>query len=421
MINLKLDNYRKQVLSWSMYDWANSAFATSILSGILPIYYSTVAASNLEPNTATIYWSYTLAISLVIIALLAPVFGAITDYSGKKKTFLKVFAGIGIFFTALLYFINSGDWLFASIIFILANTGFSLAEIFYNSLLKFVAKEDDVDRVSTFGYAFGYFGGGILLGINLLMFLYMEDTQLAAKLSFLSVSVWWAFFSIPIFKYVKEPSTNTNVENINFITIGFSRMLSTVKEISKYRQPFIFLVAFWIYNDGIGTIIKLAIIYGAELGISTAALLGALLATQFIGIPFTILFGKMSKKIGTKNSIYVGLMVYTLISILAFFITTAIHFWILAIMVGTVQGGTQALSRSYFCTMIPKEKSAEFFGFYGMSSKFAGIFGPLLFAIVGTMTGSSRYGIVSIVIFFILGMILLSFVNEKENAGRDSS
>jgi len=421
MINLKLDNYRKQVLSWSMYDWANSAFATSILSGILPIYYSTVAASNLEPNTATIYWSYTLAISLVIIALLAPVFGAITDYSNKKKTFLKVFAGIGIFFTALLYFINSGDWLFASIIFILANTGFSLAEIFYNSLLKFVAKEDDVDRVSTFGYAFGYFGGGILLGINLLMFLYMEDTQLAAKLSFLSVSVWWAFFSIPIFKYVKEPSTNTNVENINFITIGFSRMLSTVKEISKYRQPFIFLVAFWIYNDGIGTIIKLAIIYGAELGISPAALLGALLATQFIGIPFTILFGKMSKKIGTKNSIYVGLMVYTLISILAFFITTAIHFWILAIMVGTVQGGTQALSRSYYCTMIPEEKSAEFFGFYGMSSKFAGIFGPLLFAIVGTMTGSSRYGIVSIVIFFILGMILLSFVNEKENAGRDSS
>jgi len=421
MPDINEKSYKKQIYSWAMYDWANSAFATSILAGILPIYYSRVAASSLDPNTATIYWSYTLTIALVLIAFLAPVIGAISDYSNKKKTFLKIFVLIGILFTALLYFINSGDWLYASFIFILANLGFALADIFYNSLLKFIARSDDVDRVSTLGYAIGYLGGGLLLGINLLMFLFIKDSQLAAKLCFISVSIWWAFFSIPIFKYVNEPNTNPGPKNINYIKVGFSRTLKTFKEIRKYRQLFFFLLAFWVYNDGIGTIIKLALIYGAELGISSTSLLGALLATQLIGIPFTLLFGRLAGKIGSKNSIFIGLMVYTLISIMAFFITTAFHFWILALMVGTVQGGTQALSRSYFCSMVPEEKSAEFFGFYGMSSKFAGIFGPLIFAVVGTMTGSSRYSIVSIVVFFILGMILLAFVNEKESAGQCSS
>lgn len=421
MPDINEKGYKKQIYSWAMYDWANSAFATSILAGILPIYYSRVAASSLDPNTATIYWSYTLTIALVIIAFLAPVIGAISDYSNNKKTFLKIFAAIGILFTALLYFVNSGDWFYASFIFILANVGFALAEIFYNSLLKFIARSDDIDRVSTIGYAIGYLGGGLLLGINLLMFLFIKDSQFAAKLCFISVSVWWAFFSIPILRYVKEPNTNSGPGNINYIKVGFSRTINTFREIRKYRQVFFFLLAFWVYNDGIGTIIKLALIYGAELGISSTSLLGALLATQLIGIPFTLLFGRLAHRIGTKNSIFIGLIVYTLISITAFFITTALHFWILALMVGTVQGGTQALSRSYFCSMVPKEKSAEFFGFYGMSSKFAGIFGPLIFALVGTMTGSSRYSILSIIIFFIAGMILLSFVNEKDSAGHCSS
>ena len=418
MFKLDFGENRKKILSWAMYDWANQAFATSVLAGILPIYYSTVAASNLDPSTATVYWSYTLTIALLIIALLAPVFGAISDYSNQKKFYLKICTFFGILFTALLYFINSGDWLYASIIFILANIGFSLGEIFYNSLLKFIAGNSDVDRISTFGYATGYFGGGLLLGINLLMFLYIEDSQFAAKLCFLSVSVWWAFFSMPLFKNVDEPVTNTQFENINYIKVGFSRLFRTFKEIKKYRQLFLFLIAFWVYNDGIGTIIKLALIYGTELGIGATSLLGALLATQFIGIPFTMLFGRMSGKIGTKNSIYIGLIVYTIISILAFFITTALHFWILALLVGTVQGGTQALSRSYFCSMVPEEKSAEFFGFYGMSSKFAGIAGPLTFAIVAQLTGSSRLSILSIIVFFIAGIIVLSFVKEDEAIGR---
>ena len=411
-------SYKKQIYSWAMYDWANSAFATSVLAGILPIYYSRVAASTLDPNTATIYWSYTLTIALVIIAFLAPVMGAISDYSNNKKRFLKIFAAVGIIFTSLLYFINSGDWKYASFIFIVANLGFALAEIFYNSLLKFIARPDDVDRVSTLGFAIGYLGGGLLLAVNLLMFLFIEDSQLAAKLCFLSVSIWWALFSIPLFKFVWEPDDNPGPENINYIKVGFSRTISTFREIRKYRQLFFFLLAFWVYNDGIGTIIKLALIYGAELGIGATSLLGALLATQLVGIPFTLLFGRIAGKIGAKKSIMIGLTVYTFISVMAFFITTALHFWILALLVGTVQGGTQALSRSYFCSMVPREKSAEFFGFYGMSSKFAGIFGPLIFALVGTLTGSSRYSILSIVAFFILGMVLLSFVNEKQSAGQ---
>ena len=417
MFKLEFRENRKQILSWAMYDWANQAFATSVLAGILPIYYSLVAASNLEPHVATIYWSYTITIALVIIALLAPVFGAISDYSNKKKFFLKICTFFGVLFTALLYFINTGDWLYASFVFILANIGFSLAEIFYNSLLKFIAGPKDADKVSAFGYAVGYLGGGLLLGINLLMFHFMEDSKLAAKLSFLSVSVWWAFFSIPLFRNVEEPVTNQQFENINYVIIGFSRMYRTFKEISKYRQVFLFLIAFWIYNDGIGTIIKLAIIYGTELGISPTSLLGALLVTQIIGIPFTMMFGRISGSIGTKNSIYIGLVVYAFISVLAFFITTALHFWILALLVGTVQGGTQALSRSYFSSMVPEEKAAEFFGFYGMSSKFAGIAGPLTFAFVAQLTGSSRLSILSIIIFFIAGIIVLSFVKEDEAAG----
>ena len=417
MFKLEFGKDRKQILSWAMYDWANQAFATSVRAGVLPIYYSTVAASSLDPSTATVYWSYTLAIALVIIALLAPVFGAISDYSNQKMFYLKLCTFFGTLFTALLYFINSGDWLYASLIFILANISFSLGEIFYNSLLKFIAGNNNVDRISSFGYAAGYFGGGLLLAINLVMFFYIENSQLAAKLCFLSVSLWWAFFSIPIFKNIEEPVTNTRVENISYIKIGFTRLYRTFKEIKKYRQLFLFLIAFWVYNDGIGTIIKLALIYGTELGIGPISLLGALLATQFVGIPFTIVFGKMSGRIGTKNSIYAGLIVYAIISILAFFITTALHFWILALLVGTVQGGTQALSRSYFCFMVPEEKSAEFFGFYGMSSKFAGIAGPLTFAIVAQLTGSSRLSILSIIVFFIAGIIVLSFVNEKEIKG----
>jgi MFS transporter, UMF1 family len=407
--------YRRVINAWAMYDWANSAFATTILAAVLPVYYSQVAGAALPGNLATVYWGYTVTIALVIVALLAPILGAIADYSGIKKRLLLAFAAIGIFFTALLYFVSTGDWLLASLLFIMADIGFAGADMFYNSLLPHVARQEDIDRVSTRGYAFGYLGGGLLLGINVLMIQLMIDGVLAARLSFVSVAIWWAVFSLPLWFYVSEPPAAAETARlINPVRAGFRRLRRTFGEIKRYRQLLLFLVAFWIYNDGIGTIIKLAAIYGAELGIGNTHLIGALLVTQFVGIPFAFAFGWLAGRLGTKRCLYLGLAVYTLISIGGYFVTTALHFWVLALLVGTVQGGTQALSRSLFGAMSPRAKSAEFFGFYGMSSRFAGIAGPLIFAVIGQITGSSRLSIISLVVFFIIGGLILSRVDEHE-------
>ncbi|MEM7009387.1 MAG: MFS transporter [Thermodesulfobacteriota bacterium] len=405
---------RGQVLSWCMYDWANSAFATTVMAAVLPVYYSQVAGADLAANTATVYWGYTTAGALLITALLAPIMGAIADYSGVKKKLLMSFAAVGIFATALLYFVTTGDWLLASVLFIIGNIGFAISEVFYNSLLPHVAEPENIDQVSTKGYALGYLGGGLLLGINVLMIEFMSDKLLATRLSFVSVAIWWAVFTIPIIKNVKEPkATKSNGSHANPITGGFKRLSKTFHELRKYRDLSVFLLAFWIYNDGIGTIIKMATIYGAEIGIDQTSLIGALLMTQFVGIPFAFLFGRLAKTLGTKNSILLGLAVYTLISISGYFMETALHFWILAFMVGTVQGGTQALSRSFFGSMLPKSKTAEFYGFYGMSSKFAGIVGPLVFAIVSQVAGSSRLSIISLIVFFIVGGFVLFKVDEN--------
>lgn len=398
-----------------MYDWGNSAYATVIISAILPVYFSKVAASDLQPAQATIYWSYTITVALLLAAMLAPVMGAIADNTNKKKLFLAINAGVGIVFTSLLYYAESGKWLYVCIIFIISNIGFALADIFYNSLLKFVAKPSDVDRVSSLGYALGYLGGGLLLGLCIIYFRTLDDQGLAARLSFLSVAVWWAVFTLPLLFYVNEPLVVNENRGKNLFVSGFNQIRKTFRDIRRYRELFIFLIAFWIYNDGIGTIIKLATIYGSELGLDSMTLIGALLVTQFVGIPFTILFGRLAGTFGTKNSIYLGLTVYTLVSIAAFFMETALHFWILAVVVGTVQGGTQALSRSFFSQMVPEDKASEFFGFYGMSTKFAGIFGPLTFALISQVTGSSRLGIISLVIFFVSGIIVLSFVKDSQN------
>jgi UMF1 family MFS transporter len=301
------------------------------------------------------------------------------------------------------------------VVFILSNIGFAVSDLFYNSLLPHVAKPEDIDQVSTRGYAFGYLGGGILLGVNVIMFKLISDGEMAARLSFLTVSIWWSIFSIPLMLNVKEPATKSkNSYRKNPIKSAFKNLITTFRDLTHYRQLFIFLSAFWIYNDGIGTIIKMATIYGAEIGIDTNTLIGTLLMTQFVGIPFAFGFGWLAKRIGSKSCIYLGLIVYTLISIAGYFMSRALHFWILGLMVGTVQGGTQALSRSLYSSMLPKSKTAEFFGFYGMSSKFAGVVGPLIFALVGQIAGSSRLSIISLTIFFIAGGFLLSYVNVEE-------
>jgi UMF1 family MFS transporter len=403
-----------------MYDWANSAFATTIMAAVLPAFYGAVAGAGLSGNMATVYWGYTASIAMLIGAVLAPTLGAVADYLGAKKRFLAAFALLGVLFTSLLVLVGRGDWLLASILYVLGEVGFSGSNVFYDSLLPHIARPEDMDYVSSKGYAMGYLGGGILLAINIVMILFWDklglpSQEMASRLSFLSVGIWWVVFSIPLLRTVPEPPVPAiSGPRVSPLQAAFQRLGSTFHDIRRYRELTKFIVAFWLYNDGIGTIIKMATIYGTEIGIGQTHLIGALLLTQFVGIPFSLLFGKLPKRIGTKPSIYLALAVYTLISIAGYFMTKAWHFWVLAGMVGLVQGGSQALSRSLFGVMVPRSKTAEFYGFYDISSKFAGIIGPAIFALVGQLTGSSRLSIISLVIFFIFGGLILTRVDEKE-------
>lgn len=411
-----------------MYDFGNSAFATTIMAAVLPVYYANVAASGLEEGLATSYWGYSQSISVLLVAILAPILGAISDFSAAKKKFLQFFAFMGIIASILLAFVGEGDYILASILFIVGSIGFSGGNIFYDGFLPEVADKDEMDRVSSGGYAYGYIGGGILLTINILMILNpqwfgLPNTVAATQLSFATVGIWWLVFSIPLLKNIKEEKKVEIKRDKSYIAIGFSRVGNTFREIKQYKQALIFLLAFWLYNDGISTIMRMATIYGAEIGIAGNDLIVALLITQFVGIPFTFFFGWLASKITAKRALSITLLTYMVITILGYFMTSAIHFYVLAIAVGLVQGGAQSLSRSIFGRMIPENKHAEFFGFYGISSKFAAMFGPFLFAFIGQITGNSRFGIISLIFFFIAGLIILRFVDvEKgiEEAQRQS-
>ena len=337
-----------------------------------------------------------------------------------------------------MYFIGRGDLRLASVLFILATIAAAASTVFYESLLPHIAREEEIDRVSTGGYALGYLGGGVLLALNLAWILSpgtfglpsgpnvtADQATLPVRLAFVSVAVWWLLFSIPLFRGVPEPPRLLEADEAsrdNPAKVAFVRLLETFKELRGYRQAFLMLLAFLIYNDGIASIQRMATVYGTEIGLPRNTLITAILIVQFVGIPFTFLFGLMAGKLGAKRSIFLGLAVYMVISVLGYFMRTATHFYVLAGLVGLVQGGTQALSRSLFATMIPRYKSGEFFGFYSVFNKFAGIFGPLLFAGVIERSGSSRPAILSVIVFFIVGSAILAFVNvdEGERAARDA-
>ena len=421
-MNEKTDRaHSKIVNAWCMYDWANSAYSTTVMAAMLPPYFSSVAqGAGFTGAQASSMWGYVTSLTMLVIAILSPILGAIADYTGSKKKFMFGFFVVAVIFTSLLVLIGTGDWLLCLIFFALAGIGGAGANVFYDSLLPHVAHPDEIDQVSTKGYALGYLGGGLLLIANLLMFTYpgwfgIPSEDWGIRLSFLSVGVWWVIFSIPLFRRVKEPPRASDyVATVNPVRAGFQRLGQTFRDLRRYKQLLLFLVAFWLYADGIGTIMKMATIYGAEIGIGMIDLVGALLLTQFVGVPFTFLFGWLARRLGTKRSIFLALSVYVLVSLGGYFMAEAWHFWLLAFMVGLVQGGSQALSRSLFGSMTPKARSGEFFGFFDISSKFAGIAGPLLFGVVGHLTGTSRLSIVSLVIFFIVGMLLLRLVDEDE-------
>jgi MFS transporter, UMF1 family len=632
--------YHKIVNAWCMYDWANSAFATTILAAVLPVYYSQVAGATLPSEAvATAYWSLGLSLSLLVVAVLAPILGTVSDVMRGKKRFLAGFAALGIVSTGMLILVNTGDWLLASILFVLGRIGFTSANVFYDALLPHVATEEDQDRVSARGYAMGYLGGGLLLALNVVMIQVLPGTW-GPRLSFLSVALWWAIFSIPILTRVAEPPAATTRADVgrNVVAISFNRLRSTFTDIRQYRELFKFLVAFLIYNDGIGTIIGVAAIYGAELGFGSVELILALLLVQFVGIPFSLIFGRLpstkeprrplylafivfnlvalplvgavgarvlpdevvgarlpaytptSTAVGqgtyraddpsvdysgawevrvipadelgedldtrfyqteqagarytlafngqrirvfyslgpdrgiwtaeldgepyldedtgrpvredgyrptvrhgasytfqaeepgehvltlinlgerhpssqgtvlmvaraeilpplrqsqlpliiglilalealglvfawllgrplfarlagqmdTKRSVILSLVVYSVIAVWGYFIDSVIEFWFLAWMVAVVQGGSQALSRSLYSSMSPAAKSGEFFGLYGIMEKFSAIIGPVLFAAAVALTGSSRPAVLSLIVFFVVGILVLARVN----------
>jgi len=410
----------RTVRAWCLYDWANSAFATTVMAAMYPPFFRSLAtAAGVSEPRATAYWGYTAALALLLVSLGAPVLGAIADFTGARKRFLGLFVGTGVAATAACTLNGDDTWLLAAALFVTANIGYAGANAFYESLLPSLAGPDELDRISARGYAFGYLGGGILLVINSMWVLRpnlfgMPGTGFAVRASFLSVALWWGLFSVPLFRRVPEPPADRIPGmTTNPVVAGFGRLASTIRDIRRYRQLMLFLVAFWIYNDGISTIIKMATAYGDEIGIDLGHMIVALVITQFVGFPCAILFGGMASRIGAKRSILIGLTVYAFICVLGFFMTSPLHFYLLAVMVGTVQGGTQALSRSLFASMVPRHKAAEFFGFFGASGKFAGIFGPLLFGVVSQLTGQSRLSIIALVAFFVLGALVLLRVDER--------
>ncbi|HEY6616827.1 MAG TPA: MFS transporter, partial [Vicinamibacterales bacterium] len=389
---------RRDLRAWAMYDWANSAFQTTIIAAIFPIYFHNVVAADLGDALSTSRFAWATTIAIVIVAVIAPLLGAIADFAAMKKKMLGVFLAIGVVSTTAMYWVGPGDWKLGLTLFMLGNIAVAASIVFYESLLPHLVKDDELDRVSSAGYAIGYLGGGVLLALNLLMiqrptWFGIPDAPTGVRLSLASVGIWWLMFSLPLFRYVPEPKRQVEMDespSASLLATGVRRLIATFHELRRYKQAFLLLIAFLIYNDGIQTIIRMATTFGSQIGIDQNAMITALLITQFIGVPFAFLFGMIAGRIGAKLAVFVGLGVYAVIIALGYRMSSAAHFYALAIMVGMVQGGTQALSRSLFASMIPRHKSSEFFAFFGVFERYAGILGPLVFAAMVDATGQSR-------------------------------
>jgi UMF1 family MFS transporter len=413
---------RPELRAWAWYDWANSAFMTTVVAAVFPIYYARVAAADLDPSTATFRFGIATTMALTLVAVTSPVLGALADAAGRKKTFLALFTVIGVAGTAGLALVGRGDWQLALALFMLGNIGMYGALTFYDALLPHIAAPEELDRVSSSSYALGYLGGGVLLALNLLWiqkpaWFGLPDAGVATRLAFLSVAIWWALFAIPLFRRVPEPPVAAAAAAGGAsIAAAVRRLLQTLRDLRRYRHAFTMLVAFMLYNDGIGTMIRMATLYGTQVGIDQGSLIAALMLVQFIGVPAAFAFGTLAARVGAKQALVGSLVMYTAISVLAFRMSTARDFFLLAVCVGLVQGGSQALSRSVFASLVPRDRTAEFFGFFAVSEKFAGIFGPLLFALAVWVTGSNRAAILSVILFFVAGGLLLVRVDVE--AGR---
>ena len=410
---------KRAVWSWAFYDWGNSAYSTTVMAGFFPLFFKEYWADPHNPNQSTFYLGMANSIASIVVASLAPLLGSIADQGSAKKKFLIFFAFLGVIMTGGLWMVSQGNWQMAVLFYVMATIGFASGNVFYDSLLPGLASEERVDIVSSLGFGLGYLGGGLLFLVNVFMYLKPEifgisDGATAIKLSFLSVAVWWAVFTIPLILFVPEPKNYDAVDIKNAIQMGWIQLIQTFDEIRNMKVVGTFLLAYFFYIDGVDTIIKMAVDYGMSLNFSGESLIIALLIVQFVAFPAALIYGQLSSKVGIKTAIMIGIIAYSFITFLGYFITKAWHFYVLAILIGLFQGGIQALSRSLYTRIIPAEKSAEFFGFYNMLGKFAAIIGPALMGTISLVTGSARLGILSILLLFILGAFFLNKVDLDE-------
>ena len=409
----------RPVLSWALYDWANSVFATTVIAGFFPVFFKQYWSAGADAVTSTAQLGFANSVGSICILIAAPILGALADGGGSRKKFLGAFTALGIAASAGLWFIGEGDWSTAAIVYVLGSIGFSGAIIFYDALIMSVSTPARYDEVSAFGYSLGYIGGGLLFALNVAMTLSPDTFGLsgaaeAVRLSFVMVAAWWLVFSIPLFRYVPEPS---RVDIAGSATaVGLRSLAKTLREYRVHRMAGLFLLAYFFYIDGVHTIIRMAVDYGLSLGFPSESLIVALLIVQFVGFPAALVFGSVAARVGPKPTLYFGVAVYVAVTIWAYFMTTVMEFYVLAVVVGLVQGGVQAISRSLYARFVPSSQSGEFFGFFNMIGRFAAIIGPSLVAITGLLTGSSRLGILSVIVVLVIGMVLLTFVREQEQA-----
>lgn len=420
-----MGKFSKAEKSWMMYDWASSAYSIIITTAIFPIYYKAAAENaGVNPANATAFLGYTISVSTFILALLGPVLGTMADFKGMKQRFFNFFFWMGTLSTASLLLIPDSSWFLLLIVYTITSLGFRGANVFYDAYIVDVTTNDRMDEVSAKGFALGYIGSVIpfIFCIALITLSQMEiipwSVSMVSRITFLITALWWLIFTLPMFKHVKQ--THWMEREPRIIYTSFKRLGDTFKEIRKYRAIFLFLVSYFFYIDGVGTIISMSTAYGTDLGLSSTELIIALLAVQIVAAPFAVLFGKLANKYGAKKLLYAGIIIYMLVCIYAMFLKTIVDFWILAMLVASAQGGIQSLSRSFFAQMVPKEKSNEFFGFYNIFGRFAAVTGPFLVGIMTQLTGSSAFGVFSLVILFAIGFIVMFFVPKPIPESRQS-
>jgi len=395
-----------------MYDWANSAYSTTVMAGFFPIFFKQFWASDLSVNESTFWLGVANAVAGLIVALMAPVLGAIADQGSLKKRMLIAFTVLGVLMTAALFLVVQGAWLLAMMLYIFGAIGFAGSNVFYDALIVDVAEERELDRVSSLGYALGYLGGGLMFAGCVVMTIKPEwfglvDKSEAVQLSFLLVALWWSLFTAPLFLSVHERGESERVMWLQTVSAGWGQFIETFQHIRKLKTVFIFLAAYFLYIDGVGTIIRMAVDYGLSLGFQTDVLIKSLLLTQFVAFPAALVWGRIAELWSAKASIMVCIAVYIVICIWGANMQSSGDFYLLAAVIGLVMGGIQALSRSLYARLIPVGQSAEFFGFYNMLGKFAAVLGPLLMGAASLLAGSARLSILVIILLFAAGAVLL--------------